>query len=140
MVWVVQLEEIIEGNTVRRAKVATLDRSAKLNSLDELGLRLVETKALLANIQAEITTGQIERDAESRRVCPDCGKRRHIKDYRSRRFDTFFGRIEVRIPRFVCPEHGLGGAHNGGVAVLSARSTPEYDATRAKLAAQLPTA
>lgn len=138
MAWVVRLEEVIDGKVVRRAKVATVDRSVRLDSLDDLGLRQADAKPLLASIQSEIVSRQIERDAQSRVACPDCGKPRRIKNYRARHFDTLFGRIEVRIPRIVCPEHGVGGARTGSVAGPNGRSTPEYDAVRARLSAQLP--
>lgn len=88
MAWVVQLEEVIDGKVVSRSKIATLDRLGKLESLDDLGLRLADAKTLLASIQAEVVTRQIEHDGEQRSRCPDCGKRRRLKDYRPRQFDT----------------------------------------------------
>jgi len=140
MAWVVQLEEVIEGKVVGRSKIATLDRPGKLESLDDLGLRLADAKPLLANIQAEVVSGQIAHDAEQRSRCADCGKHRRLKDYRPRQFDTLFGRIEVRVPRFDGPDCGCDDAsiQNAAPSALSGRSTPEYDAMRAKLAAQLP--
>jgi hypothetical protein len=33
-------------------------------------------------------------------LAPRCHRRRHLKDYRCRRFDTAFGRLGVRAPRF----------------------------------------
>ncbi len=66
MAWVVPLEEVVDGKVVRRSKVTTLDRPTRLESLDDLGLRLADAKTLLAHIQTEIVTRQIERDAERR--------------------------------------------------------------------------
>ncbi len=140
MRWVVKLEEVIDGKVVNQSKVTTLDRHRHLESLDDLGLRLAEAKTLLAHIQTEIVTRQIERDAEQRSRCPNCGKHRRLKDYRPRKFDTLFGRIEVSVPRFDEPDCGCDGAciQNVAHSALRGRSTPEYDAIRAKLAAQLP--
>jgi hypothetical protein len=140
MTWIVQLEEVIDGKVVGRSKIATLDRPGKLESLDDLGLRLADAKTLLASIQAEVVTRQIEHDAEQRSRCPGCGKRRRLKDYRPRQFDTLFGRIEVRLPRFDGPDCGCEDVciQNTAPSALSGRSTPEYDAMRAKLAAHLP--
>lgn len=140
MAWVVQLEEVIDGKVVSRSKIATLNRPGKLESLDDLGLRLADAKPLLASIQSEIVTHQVQQDAETRVQCPECGKRRRVKDYRPRHFHTLFGSIQVRVPRFVCPVAGCAGvcAQSPFGEALTGRSTPEYDATRAKLAAQLP--
>ena len=117
-----------------------MDRLTSLENLDDLGLRLAEAKTVLAGIQTEIVTRQIEHDAERRSRCPDCGKRRHLKDYRTRKIDTLFGRIEVRVPRFEGSDCGCDGActENASSSALRGHSTPEYDAIRAKLAAYLP--
>jgi hypothetical protein len=47
MVWVVQLEEVIDGKLVSRTEVATLDRPGHLESLEDLGLRLADAKPML---------------------------------------------------------------------------------------------
>ena len=104
------LEEVIDGKLVSRTEVATLDRPGHLESLGDLGLRLADAKPMLASILTAIVTHQIRQDAERQSSCPDCGKGRQVKDYRIRRFDTLFGRTEVRVPRFVCPTPGCAGA------------------------------
>ena len=139
MGWVVKLEEVINGKVVHRSKVATLDCPTHLHSLDDLGLRLADAKTLLACLQTKIITRQIKHDAKHRSHCPTCGGSRRLKDYRPRKFDTLFGRIEVGVPRFDAPDCGCDGAGNHvAPSALRGRSTPEYDAIRAKLAAQLP--
>lgn len=140
MAWVVKFEEVIDGKVVRRSIVTTLERPRCLESPDDIGLRLTDAKTILARIQTEMVTRQIEHDAEERSRCPDCGKRRRLKDYRPRKFDTLFGRIEVRVPRFDGPDCECDDAcaTNAAPSALRGRSTPEYDAIRAKLAAQLP--
>lgn len=50
--WVVKLEEVIEGIVVSRRKVTTLNRPKHINCLDDLGLRLEDGKALLVELQA----------------------------------------------------------------------------------------
>ena len=97
MVWVVKLEEVIDGKVVRRSKVAILDRPTQLESLDDLGLRLEDAKRLLANIQTEVVTRQIEYDAEERSQCPDCGNRRKLKDYRLRKIDRLHHFASLRL-------------------------------------------
>ena len=88
MVWVVKLEQVIAGKVVSRKKVIALERPEKLQSLGDLGLRLEEGKAVVAAIQKLLVTQQCERHDETRTHCAECGKRRRIKDYRLRPFDT----------------------------------------------------
>jgi hypothetical protein len=38
---------------------------------------------------------QLQRHCEAVRPCPRCHRRRHLKDYRRRRYDTVFGRLVV---------------------------------------------
>jgi hypothetical protein len=47
-----------------------------------------------------VVSEQLQRYCEAVRPCPRCHRRRHLKDYRCRRFDTVFGRLGVRAPRF----------------------------------------
>ncbi len=138
MVWVVKLEEVIEGEVVSCRKVMALDRPEHLESLEDLGLRLEDGKAFLAELQALVVARQFERDQERRAACAGCGSRQRIKDYRLRHFDTVFGRVSVRRPRFECVRCNHQGCTKRTAAGLCGRSTPEFDALRAKLAAHLP--
>ena len=137
MVWIVNLEEVTDGKVVSHTKVMKLDRPARLESLDDLGLRLADGKALLASIQNMIVAKQSERDIQARSVCPRCGARRRIKDYRTRQVDTVFGRVPLRRARFRCVR-----CHDRHIETvpdrLRGRSTPEFHALRAKLAAHVP--
>jgi hypothetical protein len=101
---------------------------------------LADAKTVLSSIQTEVVTRQIEHDAEERSQCPDCGKRRKLKDYRLGKVDTLFGGIEVHVPRFEGADAGCDGACalKAAPSALSGRSTPKYDTMRVKLAAQLP--
>jgi hypothetical protein len=51
-------------------------------------------------LQEIVVSEQLQRYCEAVRPCPRCHRRRHLKDYRCRRFDTVFGRLGVRVPRF----------------------------------------
>lgn len=88
MVWVVKLEEVIEGKVVSRRKVTALNRPEHINDLDDLGLRLEDGKALLAELQALVVERQFEHDQGKRSTCTHCGTRQRLKDYRPRKFDT----------------------------------------------------
>src|SRR5579863_5170554 len=121
MVWVLKLEEVQDGRVVWSTKIMTLDRPARVDRLDDLGLRLAEGKALLAETQKRIVTRQFASERQARSTCPGCGEVQRLKDYRPRRFHTVFGSVVVRRARLKC-----------------ARWPLDAGALRAKLAAHLP--
>jgi|GEM_PF-2419686 len=134
MAWVLKLEEVEDGRVVWSTRIMTLDRPARVEGLEDVGLRLAEGKALLAETQKRIVTRQFVSDRQARSTCPGCGEVRRLKDYRPRRFHTVFGSVVVRRARLKCtrcPRTDDGDALDG-------HSTPELDSLRAKLAAHLP--
>src|SRR5579863_6482103 len=74
MAWILKLEEVQDGKVVRSAKIMTLDRPARVDRLDDLGLRLAEGKALLAETQKRIVTRQFASERQARSTCPGCGE------------------------------------------------------------------
>ena len=54
---------------------------------------------ILGRLQEIVVSEQLQRHCEALRPCPRCHRRRHLKDYRRRRFDTVFGRLVVSVPR-----------------------------------------
>jgi hypothetical protein len=138
MVWVVKLEQVIGGKVVSRKKVMVIEKPEKLERLEDLGLCLEEGKALLAQLQTLLVSQQVERDQVTRTPCAECGHCRHIKDYRLRRFDTVFGRVTVRRARLMCKNQACRAGTERTLPELRGRSTPEFDALRAKFSALLP--
>jgi len=121
MAWVLKLEEVQDGRVVWSTKIMTLDRPARVDRLDDLGLRLAEGKALLAETQKRIVTRQFASERQARSTCPGCGEVQRLKDYRPRRFHTVFGSVVVRRARLKCtrcPRTDDGDA-------LGGHSTPE---------------
>ena len=53
-------------------------------SIETLGLGLADAKALLARMQSQIVTHQVELISTSQRRCDGCGLNRAIKDYHRR--------------------------------------------------------
>ena len=82
---------------------------------------------------------QQQRHCEAVRPCPRCHRRRHLKDYRRRRFDTVFGGLVVRAPRLDgcrhCEERLAVSPVSG---LLPEQVSPELLRLQVKLAAQLP--
>lgn len=123
---------------VSRKKVMAIEKPEKLERLEDLGLCLEEGKALLAKLQTLLVTQQVERDQATRTPCAECGQCRGIKDYRLRHFDTVFGRVVVRRARLMCGNQACRARTERALPELRGRSTPEFDALRAKFSALLP--
>jgi len=60
MVWVLKLEEVRDNKTIGRRKVLTLNRPACVDSADDVGLSLDETKRLLSSVQQLLATSQFQ--------------------------------------------------------------------------------
>ena len=82
---------------------------------------------------------QLQQYCETVRPCPRRHHRRHLKDYRRRRYDTVFGRLVVCAPRFDgCRHCGERLIASPVSELLPERVSPELRHLQAQLAAQLP--
>src|SRR6202162_1056980 len=127
-----------EDGTTATTQLGTLDRGA-CRSAEDVGLQLADAKRILGRLQEIVVSEQLQRYCEAVRPCPRCHRRRHLKDYRHRRFDTAFGRLAVRAPRFDgCPHCGERLIASPVSELLPERVSPELRHLQAELAAQLP--
>ena len=133
MGWIVRLVETGPATRRRSIDVMEIDRSGDLSEIGNLGLNLAEGKRLLECIQREVVAAQAREHAGRRPRCEACGARCRVKDYRTRRIDTAFGRVAVCLPRFRCA--GCGKTVAGVSWPSHSRSTPELDQLRAYLSA-----
>jgi hypothetical protein len=83
-----------EDGSIATTQLGTLDRGA-CRSAEDVGLQLADAKPILGRLQEIVVSEQLQRYCEAVRPCPRCHRRRHLKDYRRRRFDTVFGRLAV---------------------------------------------
>jgi hypothetical protein len=108
-------------------------------SAEDVGLQLAEAKPILGRLQEIVVSEQLQRYREDVRPCPRCRRRRHLKNYRRRRFDTVFGRLVVSAPRFDgCRHCGERLIAPPVSELLPERVSPELRHLQAELAAQLP--
>jgi hypothetical protein len=115
-----------------------LDRGA-CRSAEDVGLQLADAKPILGRLQEIVVSELLQRYCEAVRPCPRCHRRRHLKDYRCRRFDTVFGTLGVRTPRFDgCRHCGERLIASPVSELLPERVSPELRHLQAELAAQLP--
>jgi len=64
-------------------------------------LSVEDGKKILAALQTVVVSQEADTYTLFRRICPDCGVLRPVKDYTTRRIRTVFGTVEVRNPRWM---------------------------------------
>ncbi|MBV9491885.1 MAG: hypothetical protein JO069_19490 [Verrucomicrobia bacterium] len=144
--WVLRLEIRTGAGEVQSRELASLSRSAKAGSGQEIGLTLAEAKQLLANLQQHLVEWQVGQHAAACRPCAHCQKPRPLKDYRLRRLQSLFGTTEFRAPRFKACHCQLTPAGTMGRKatvcpfsdLLPRRTTPELERLQAELGAKIP--
>ena len=108
---VLQLVETQADSRTRSVDVVEVSRPSDLRDIANLGLTLPEAKQLLARVQQAVAAAQARDHAALRPACAGCGARCQLKDWRSRQVATLFGKVAVRLPRFLCP--GCGRCETG---------------------------
>ena len=120
----------------RALDVMEISRPDDLGDIADLGMRLEETKRLLARLQQEIVATQVREHAARRPTCSRFGGSCRVKDYQEHVVATLFGQVRVRLPRFYCA--ACGGSESGINWPSHCRSTPELDRLQAHLSALMP--
>ena len=120
-------------------EVARIERDEHAG-LADLGLRLAETKRLIAALQAEIVPAQVAAVGERRRCCPSCGRRLASKGDCPVTFRSLFGDVPVRVRRLlVCPCQDAVEVKSFGVLDLGHDAVaPELAYVTARYAALAP--
>src|SRR4029077_16916392 len=127
-----------EDGSIATTQLGTLDRGA-CRSAEDVGLQLADAKPILGQLQEIGVSEQLERYCEAVRPCPRCHRRRHLKDYRQRRYDTVFGRLVVGAPPFdACRSFGERRFPSPVSELFPEPVSPELLHLQVKLAAQLP--
>lgn len=135
MRFTVQLVADIGDRSSNPSTVATIVRPDDSFSIDDLGLTLAESKAVLASLQASITKAQADAVAVRERACPCCCQPRRLKDHRTIAVRTLFGKLALPSPRFDrCRCEGAPGVAAPIVAALPERVTPDLLALEARWA------
>ena len=86
-----------EDGSTATTQLGTLDRDT-CRSAEEVGLQLADAKPILGRLEEIVVSEQLQRYCEAVRPCPRCHRRRHLKDYRRRRYDTVFGKSSLWAP------------------------------------------
>lgn len=99
MRWTIKLEATTEWGEVQTFDVGRLDRPVFGLAARDIGLKLDEAKAFLAELQRHMVQSQIDEKVMCRRICSDCVKVRTIRDQRTRAPQILFGTVRVAAPR-----------------------------------------
>ncbi|HZM09823.1 MAG TPA: hypothetical protein VFC15_06375, partial [Candidatus Limnocylindrales bacterium] len=104
-----------------------------------MGLTIAEGKALLASLQSQIVTEQIQRYVASVKACPECGKAFRTKGYYRSTLRSVYGKVGMRIRRLrKCPCSGSDAESFSTLFTNKSPITPELRYLTAKMAALLP--
>ncbi|UUZ62642.1 hypothetical protein LP417_22235 [Polaromonas sp. P1-6] len=132
-------EDAVESD---RQSLLTLEVDAQ-PTIATLGLSLADGKAMLAQLQAQVVTRQVELLVARQRRCENCGLIRTVKDYHDIHYGSLFGNVRqcsamfwVRVPRWrrcACST-GVEIADHRGRRWISA----ELEFVQSQLAATIP--
>jgi hypothetical protein len=107
----------------------------------EIGLWVEEAKKIMTALQTAVVSQEADTYTLFRRICPDCGVLRPVKDYTTRRIRTVFGTVEVRNPRWMLCRNchpGFALAFAPLQEICPDRATPELTELTARLGSMMP--
>jgi hypothetical protein len=138
MKWTIKLVvEVVPGSPVEH-EVGSIERAEEISPAT-VGLTIAEGKALLASLQSQIVTEQIQRYVASVKACPECGKAFRTKGYYRSTLRSVYGKVGMRIRRLrKCPCSGLDAESFSPLFTNKSPITPELRYLTAKMAALLP--
>jgi hypothetical protein len=109
LVWRVKLVAELRPGEVTETEVARIERDEQAGTAD-LGLRLTETKQLMAALQNQIVPAQVAMVGRGC-SCVSCGRWLASKGHYPVTFRSLFGDVPVLVRRLLtCPCQGQGGA------------------------------
>ena len=124
MEFVIRIETRLDDMILWTEEV--IKRDASPIGPEEVGLTLMEGKAILQRLQNRIVNAQIDVVSAAARPCARCGKDKAIKDRRPRKLRTVFGVVPVssyRYDAWVAPAGSDGDAESEAVRFESAQES-----------------
>ena len=138
MKWILKLvAEVVPGKAMEH-EVATIERIEEFSPAT-VGLTISESKAILAGLQKQMVTAQVQHHCASIQLCPGCGRAFRTKSYYDSTLRSIFGNVDMRIRRLrQCSCTGPQPSSFSAVFTNGNPTTPELKYLTAKLAALLP--
>lgn len=137
----IKVEAVFEDGSIQQHELGSWKRSSDTLKPEALGLLLEDAHSILSRLQNVAVTAQVREISETSRPCPGCGKSRQIHDYRSRKLETLFGIVTVKVPRLKpCKCDDFANSKVSSLSWLTAavpdRVTPELARLQAELGAR----
>src|SRR5665213_1376878 len=138
MKWTLKLvAEVVPGIPTEH-EVATIERIEEFSPAT-VGLTIGEGKAILAGLQQQMVTAQVQHHGVSIHRCQGCGRAFRTKGYYHSTLRSVYGNVGMRIRRLRgCSCAGLQQSSFSTVFTNQDPTTPELKYLTAKLAALLP--
>jgi ribosomal protein L32 len=118
-----------------------IEKGFKPLAAGEIGLSIDDGKRVMATLQELVVKQELATYALARRVCPDCGRFRPVKDYTTRKIRTVFGPVEIENPRWMLCQRCLPHTFIAFTPVdemCSDRATSESMELSARLGGMMP--
>jgi alanine racemase len=138
--WKIAIEGTDAFGEVRRREIR-VDKSWDRLFDGEIGLSVEDGKKIMAALQTVVVSQEADTYTLFRRICPDCGVLRPVKDYTTRRVRTVFGTVEVRNPRWMLCRNchpGFALAFAPLCEICPDCATPELRELTARLGSMMP--
>jgi hypothetical protein len=138
--WKIAIEGTDAFGEVRRHEIR-VDKNWDRLFDGEIGLSVDDGKKIMAALQTAVVSQEADTYTLLRRICPDCGVLRPVKDDTTRRLRTVFGTVEVRNPRWMlCRDchPGFALAFAPFSEICPDRATPELTELTARLGSMMP--
>jgi len=138
MKWTIKLVfEAVPGSPVEH-EVGMIERAEKISPAS-VGLTIAEGKALLASLQKQIVTAQVEQHVASMKSCPQCGHAFRTKGHYQSTLRSVYGKVGMRIRCLrACPCSGSQAHSFSTLFTNKSPITPELRYLTAKMAALMP--
>ncbi|MBV9907808.1 MAG: ISKra4 family transposase [Hyphomicrobiales bacterium] len=138
--WKITIEGTDAFGEVRRQEIR-IDKSWDRLFDGEIGLSVDDGKKIMAALQPAVVSQEAASYTLFRRICPDCGLLRPVKDYTTRRIRTVFGTVEIRNPPWMLCRSchpGFALAFAPLQEICPDRATPELTELAARLGSMMP--
>jgi hypothetical protein len=138
MRWTIKLIfEATPGSPVEH-EVGLIERAEEISPAS-VGLTIAEGKALLASLQEQIVTAQVQQHVANIKPCRRCGKSFRTKGYYHSTLRSVYGRVDMRIRRLcTCACSGSLAQSFSSLFTNKSPITPELRFLTAKMTALLP--
>ena len=138
MKWAIKLVfEAIPGCPIEH-ELGIIEREEEISPAT-VGLTLAEGKALLASLQQQVVTAQIQQHVKTIKSCPQCGSAFRTKGHYQSTLRSVYGTVAMRIRRLrPCPCSGSQAQSFSTLFTNKSPITPELRYLTAKMAALLP--